>query len=109
MFRRSPGYTRTDTLFPYTTRCRSRAGDYQERGQDVAVAEVADVADVAVRARPMLLKRALRNLADNAVAYGVRARLSVRVEGGAARIAISDDGPGPRGRASCRERVCPYV
>src|SRR3546814_13570184 len=42
----------------------------------------------------MLLKRALRNLADNAVAYGVRARLSVRVEDDAARIAVSDDGPG---------------
>ena len=67
------------------------AADYQERGQEVAVA---DVADVAVLARPMLLKRALRNLADNAVAYGVRARLSVRVEDGTARIAISDDGPG---------------
>ena len=67
------------------------AADYQERGQEVAVA---DVADVAVLARPMLLKRALRNLADNAVAYGVRARLSVRVEEGTARIAISDDGPG---------------
>src|SRR3546814_1938439 len=116
MIRRPPRSTRTDTLFPYTTLFRSLArsgagteaqeriplreligelaADYQERGQDVAVAEVADVADVAVRARPMLLKRALRNLADNAVAYGVRARLSVRVEGGAARIAISDDGPG---------------
>jgi signal transduction histidine kinase len=67
------------------------AADYQERGQDVAVA---DVADVAVLARPMLLKRALRNLTDNAVAYGVRARLSVRVEGETARIAVSDDGLG---------------
>src|SRR3546814_18088417 len=45
----------------------------------------------------MLLKRALRNLADNAAAYGVRARLSVRVEEGMARIAVSDDGPGLTG------------
>jgi len=47
-----------------------------------------------VMVRPMLLKRALRNLADNAIAYGLRARLSVTVAGGQARIIISDDGPG---------------
>lgn len=67
------------------------AADYRERGKEVAVTEIAD-ADVMVR--PMLLKRALRNLADNAIAYGLRARLSVTVAGGQARIIISDDGPG---------------
>jgi signal transduction histidine kinase len=67
------------------------AADYQERGKDVAVG---DVADVHVLVRPMLIKRALRNLADNAIAYGVRARLSVRAEGGVAHIGVSDDGPG---------------
>ena len=67
------------------------AADYHERGKDVTIGHVAD-ADVL--ARPMLLKRALRNLADNALAYGVRARLSVRVEDGQARMIVSDDGPG---------------
>ncbi len=67
------------------------AADYQERGKDVAVG---DVADVHVLVRPMLIKRALRNLADNAIAYGVRARLSVRAEAGVAHICVSDDGPG---------------
>lgn len=67
------------------------AADYQERGKDVAIG---DIADANVLARPMLLKRALRNLADNAVAYGVRARLSVQVEAGRARIIVSDEGPG---------------
>lgn len=67
------------------------AADYRERGEDVGLA---DVADVAVVARPMLLKRALRNLADNAVAYGMRARLSAEAEGTRARIIVSDDGPG---------------
>jgi signal transduction histidine kinase len=42
----------------------------------------------------MLLKRALRNLADNALAYGVRARLSVTAAAGRAQIIVSDDGPG---------------
>lgn len=65
--------------------------DYCERGKDVAVG---DVADVHVLVHPMLLKRALRNLADNALAYGVRARLSVAAAAGQARIIVSDDGPG---------------
>lgn len=67
------------------------AGDYQERGKDVTIA---NTAEAAVLVRPMLLRRALRNLVDNAVAYGVRARLSVVVEGRQARIIVSDDGPG---------------
>src|SRR3546814_18878048 len=71
MIRRPPRSTRTDTLFPYTTLFRSVA-----------------------MARPRLLRRALRNLIDNAVAYGVRARLSVAVVGGELRIIVSDDGPG---------------
>ena len=70
------------------------AADYRERGRDVAAGTLADAA---VRARPMLLKRAIRNLVDNAVSYGARARLSVTVEGGEARIIVSDDGPGLTG------------
>lgn len=67
------------------------AADYHERGKDVTVG---DVADVHVLVRPMLLKRALRNLADNALAYGVRARLSVTAAAGRTQIFVSDDGPG---------------
>jgi signal transduction histidine kinase len=88
---RSGAGTEAQERIPLRELIGELAADYQERGQDVAIA---DVADVFVLARPMLLKRALRNLADNAVAYGVRARLSVRVEEEAARIAVSDDGPG---------------
>ena len=65
--------------------------DYRERGKNVGIDAVADAA---VLARPMLLRRALRNLIDNALAYGVRARLSATVEQGEARIVVSDDGPG---------------
>ncbi len=67
------------------------AADYRERGSDVTVA-VAD--DAAVMARPLLLRRALRNLIDNASTYGVRARLSVERVPGEVRIIVSDDGPG---------------
>ncbi len=69
------------------------ATDYRERGKDVSIGATAMAA---ILARPMLLRRALRNLIDNALAYGVRARLSVAVEvsGRESRIIVSDDGPG---------------
>lgn len=70
---------------------RELTADYGEQGKDVAAGALAEAA---VRARPMLLRRALRNLIDNALAYGVRARLSVVREGEHARIIVSDDGPG---------------
>src|SRR3546814_15744976 len=69
---RSGAGTEAQERIPLRELIGELAADYQERGQDVAIA---DVADVAVLARPMLLKRALRNLADNAAAYGVPARL----------------------------------
>ncbi len=44
--------------------------------------------------RPVALRRALRNLIENAVRYGQRARLSVLAEGGSTVIRVDDDGPG---------------
>ncbi len=70
--------------------------DYRERGADV-VFEGGDeaVADV----QPNLLRRAIRNLIDNALAYGACARVRARAEGTAVAIEIEDDGPGiPEGR-----------
>jgi len=62
--------------------------DYRERGCDVSFeAGPPQVAEV----QPNLLRRAVRNLIDNALRYGVRAR--VRVLGGPT-ISIDDDGPG---------------
>jgi len=88
---RSGAGTEAQERIPLRELIGELAADYRERGKDVAIGEIADVS---VLARPMLLKRALRNLADNAVAYGVRARLSVAVEGVRARIFVSDDGLG---------------
>lgn len=67
------------------------AADYRERGKDV---EVAKAVDAGVMARPLLLRRALRNLIDNAAAYGMRARLSVERAADGVRLIVSDDGPG---------------
>lgn len=44
--------------------------------------------------QPNLLRRAIRNLIDNAVKYGARARVRVVAEGTGAAIEIDDDGPG---------------
>ncbi|MGE5720920.1 MAG: ATP-binding protein, partial [Sphingomonadales bacterium] len=45
--------------------------------------------------RPSLLRRAVRNLIDNAVKYGARARVRVVAgPGGGAAIEVDDDGPG---------------
>jgi signal transduction histidine kinase len=49
---------------------------------------------VTLACRPNALKRALRNLIDNAVAYGARARVRVGQTGKIAVIEIDDDGPG---------------
>jgi signal transduction histidine kinase len=44
--------------------------------------------------RPVALKRALRNLIENAVRYGGKARVSAVTHQGAVTIAVEDDGPG---------------
>jgi signal transduction histidine kinase len=58
--------------------------------------------------RPTGLKRAVRNLIENAVAYGQRARVTLEPGAQALRIVIDDDGPGiPE---ADRERVfAPFV
>lgn len=88
---RSGSGTEAQARIPLRKLVGEIAADYAERGKDVTAI---DVADVMVLVRPMLLKRALRNLADNALAYGQRGRLSVTAEAGRARIIVSDDGPG---------------
>jgi signal transduction histidine kinase len=44
--------------------------------------------------QPSLLRRAIRNLVDNAVAYGGRACVSVEDSAGEIRVVVDDDGPG---------------
>ena len=44
--------------------------------------------------RPVSLKRAIRNLVENAVTYGERARVALERAGDEFRIVIDDDGPG---------------
>lgn len=65
--------------------------DYSETGAPVTLG---GVEKAPVACRPALFRRALRNLIDNAVSYGERARLSVVKSAGDALIRIEDSGPG---------------
>jgi signal transduction histidine kinase len=89
----------------------ARTGRSREPAQEVDLAAlVAGVAeefrlagaDVAVQAgegpvlavQPLLLRRAVRNLVDNALKHGGSARLAVRPEPEGVAIAVADNGPG---------------
>ncbi|MFJ3058577.1 ATP-binding protein [Herbaspirillum sp. NPDC087042] len=64
------------------------------QGRDVRLAQAPSL-PLPYRCRPVHLKRALSNLADNAAHYGQRARLSLLPQAdGAIHISIDDDGPG---------------
>jgi signal transduction histidine kinase len=67
------------------------AEDYEMLGADVGVE---DSPRLPATVQPNLLRRAVRNLIDNAVKYGTRARVRVLAEGAGAAIEIDDDGPG---------------
>ena len=66
--------------------------EFADRGGDVVLAEAADpvIADL----RPVLVRRALRNLIGNALKYGTRAQVVVSKERAAVIVRIDDEGPG---------------
>ena len=71
--------------------------------------ECADTGSFTIRCRPSGLKRAFRNILENAVTYGRRARVFVEHRRGDVAIMVDDDGPGiPKGdmeRVSARSCV----
>lgn len=69
----------------------SLCDDLAELGQDVAFQEGPRIS---YRCRPDALRRAIRNLVENAVRYGERARVHVARAGDGIEIVIEDDGPG---------------
>lgn len=69
----------------------SLCDDLVELGHDISCAEAPKIS---YRCRPDALKRAVRNLVENAVRYGERARVSLRTTPQAIEIVIEDDGPG---------------
>ena len=69
----------------------SVAADLAELGHDIAVA---DSERVLVACRAVALRRALRNLLENAAAYGGRAAARIERDGEEICIVIDDEGPG---------------
>ena len=69
----------------------SVAADLSELGHDIAGA---DSDRVLVACRPVALRRALRNLLENAAAYGARATARIDRDGSGVRVVIEDEGPG---------------
>ncbi|PIO99800.1 ATPase, histidine kinase-, DNA gyrase B-, and HSP90-like domain protein [uncultured Pleomorphomonas sp.] len=67
------------------------SADFSDLGHDVTVE---GPEHVYLSVRPVSLRRALRNLVENAVRYGVRARIRLERSAAAVVIAVDDDGPG---------------
>ncbi|MBT3071684.1 HAMP domain-containing protein [Rhodomicrobium sp. Az07] len=59
-----------------------------------APVECSDTPSFSLHCRAFALKRALRNIVVNAVAYGTHARVTTKLTGSEALIVIEDDGPG---------------
>src|SRR3546814_19934265 len=127
MIRRPPGSTRTDTLCPYTTLCRSPA-DHAEFSADLARKQCH-----ALITSGAPLDRGQREIPEIPRPQQFRANITAAVSGvGADPFALAaialkldeaqvlesvalgfgtreDNSSGKIGRASCRERVCQYV
>ena len=69
----------------------SVAADLGELGHDI---DVADCDRVLAACRPAALRRALRNLLENAAAYGGRATAHVERDDEETRVVVDDEGPG---------------
>ncbi len=67
-------------------------GEIAETGGDLAWQ--APGAPVPMRLRPNATRRALRNVIENAIRYGERARVRIDTTSDTARIFVDDDGPG---------------
>lgn len=65
--------------------------DLAELGRD---ARLLESERLVARVRPAALRRALRNLVENALAYGTRARVRLTRRGSEAVVTVDDDGPG---------------
>ncbi len=68
--------------------------DYQDMGQPVSLQVPEDVPRTIVSCRPIAIRRALRNLIDNAVRYGKEAQVGFAPRPEGVEITVTDSGPG---------------
>jgi signal transduction histidine kinase len=81
----------TERAMDVTALADTLVEEYRELGHDVAL-EPSDRQVLTIQ--PNLMRRAIRNLVDNALKYGGSARVTVRSEGGNLLIEVRDSGPG---------------
>lgn len=72
----------------------SIALDLQDMGADVSFTPPAPSENLSYRCRLFALKRAIRNVIENAIRYGERARIILSQDKNSLFITIEDDGPG---------------
>jgi signal transduction histidine kinase len=65
--------------------------DFEDMGVPVVRG---DLPRAVVNVHPRAIRRALTNLIENAVKYGDRAHVSLRIESGRAILSVADEGPG---------------
>jgi signal transduction histidine kinase len=68
--------------------------DFSDLGLPVSLTPTDDRLPDAIPCRPLSVKRALRNLIDNAVKYGKSAAVSITADAGGVYIHVDDEGPG---------------
>lgn len=83
--------TKEDVLLPALL--REIAAELSDIGRKVDLGFDQD-ADIHVHAPPLALKRALRNLVDNAAIHGGGAKIEIEQKRNAVVVVITDDGPG---------------
>ncbi len=72
----------------------SLCANLAELGLDVNYAEVPETDRIVLRCRPEALRRAFRNVIENAVRYGTRAHVSIQATPEGVNILVADDGSG---------------
>lgn len=90
-FAREEAATEPTRVIDINALIESLCADLADLGWDV---RFADEHRVPLRCRPNALRRALRNVIENAVRYGNRARVSLKVGEEGLDILVEDDGPG---------------
>jgi signal transduction histidine kinase len=90
-FTRAEATTEETRILDLTELVREVTEDFRLAGKDV---DDVRFESIVCPVRPVALKRAVRNLVENAVRYGGTARVSVFADAGQGVIAVEDDGPG---------------